>query len=82
LHLDPAPAEHLQPTARPKTARSKRDVIVHEGPEAVLRAHMPSRPAPDDFAFTTTHFWGRNVPPPSFVKASMVPLPEAKLGED
>ena len=38
---------------RPKTGRSKRDVIVHEGLEAVLRAHMPPRRAPDDFVFTT-----------------------------
>jgi len=26
---------------RPKTGRSKRDVIIHEGLEAVLQAHMP-----------------------------------------
>ena len=38
---------------RPKTGRSKRDVIVHEGLEAVLRAHMPPRRAPDGFVFTT-----------------------------
>ncbi len=38
---------------RPKTGRSKRDVIVHAGLEAVLRAHMPPRRAPDDFVFTT-----------------------------
>ena len=38
---------------RPKTGRSKRDVIIHEGLERVLRAHMPRRPAPEDFVFTT-----------------------------
>ena len=38
---------------RPKTGRSKRDVIVHEGLEAVLRALMPPRRAPDGFVFTT-----------------------------
>jgi integrase len=32
---------------RPKTGRSKRDVVVHEGLENVLRAHMPRRPAPE-----------------------------------
>ena len=37
---------------RPKTGRSERDVIVHEGLKAVLRAHIPRRPAPDDFVFT------------------------------
>ena len=38
---------------RPKTGRSKRDVLIHEGLERVLRAHMPRRPAPEDFVFTT-----------------------------
>jgi len=38
---------------RPKTGRSKRDVIIHEGLEAVLQAHMPPRRAPDDSVFTT-----------------------------
>jgi integrase len=36
-----------------KTRRSRRDVIIHDGLEAVPRAHMPLRPAPDDFVFTT-----------------------------
>ncbi|TMA81640.1 MAG: hypothetical protein E6J77_16775 [Deltaproteobacteria bacterium] len=39
--------------ARPKTGRSKRDLIAHEGLERVLRGHMPRRPAPEDFVFTT-----------------------------
>ena len=38
---------------RPKTGRSKRDVVVHEGLGNVLRAHVPRRPAPEDFVFTT-----------------------------
>jgi integrase len=37
---------------RHKTGRSKRDVVVHEGLGNVLRAHVPRRPAPEDFVFT------------------------------
>src|SRR5262245_1440842 len=37
----------------PKTSRSKRDIILHEGLVRVLRAHVPRRPPPHDFVFRT-----------------------------
>jgi integrase len=37
----------------PKTGRSKRDIILHEGLIRVLREHVPRRPAPHDFVFRT-----------------------------
>ena len=37
----------------PKTGRSKRDIILHEGLVRVLRDHIPRRPAPHDFVFRT-----------------------------
>ena len=40
---------------RTKTGRSRRDLIVHEGLESLLRSHMPPRPAPEKFVFTTPH---------------------------
>ncbi len=39
---------------RPKTGRSKRDVIIHEGLEEILRKHAPPEAAPNAFVFTTT----------------------------
>ena len=38
---------------RPKTGRSRRDVVVHGGLKKILRACLPRRPAPEDFVFTT-----------------------------
>ena len=38
---------------RPKTGKSKRDVVIHGNLAAVLRQHQPFRVAPTDFVFTT-----------------------------
>ena len=38
---------------KPKTGRSKRDIVIHADLEVVLRHLMPLRPAPDDFVFAT-----------------------------
>ena len=56
---------------RPKTGRSKRDVIIHEGLERVLRAHMPRRPAPEDFVFTTPG--GAPIDEANFVRREWLP---------
>ncbi len=43
----------LNENGRPKTGKSKRDLIVHEGLGRMLRDHTPPRFTPEDFVFKT-----------------------------
>src|SRR5690606_34396179 len=58
--------------SRTKTGRSRRDVIMHEPVEEVLRAIRPTRPSPEAFVFVTPA--GCPIDEPNFYRREWVPL--------
>lgn len=65
---------------RPKTGRSKRDVIVHEGLDEILRRHAPEQPDPKGFVFMTPT--GAPIDEANFVRRVWIPaLRKLKIRE-
>src|SRR5207247_2207029 len=57
---------------RPKTGKSKREVLLHDNLIEVLQRHLPLHPAHDDYVFTTAS--GTPIDQANFYRREWVPM--------
>jgi integrase len=57
---------------RPKTGRSRRDIVIHDELARVLRDRLPTHPAHDDFVFTSPR--GAAINEANFYRREWVPM--------